>query len=166
MLELFVLCQNTQYQVYNIMKFNTQFEHTEFIGEVNSGELVTEPGQAFTTREIYERYLATGRVVGGIQPQPTDEDELGKEPSFDDLDETQSPEFTRLDALDRSRDLTNVRSQREAIVQLSLQYQQGKISYDEFVDAANRQNSDMAAPYIQHFGKLLREAPKPESTPE
>lgn len=149
------------------MKFNTQFEHSEFVGEVNSGELVTEPGQAFTTREIYERYLATGRVIGGIQPLPTDEDELGKEPGFNDLDETQSPEFSKLDAIDRSRDLSNLRSQREAIGNLASLYQQGRISYDEFVDAANRQNTELAAPFIQHFGKMLAQAkPEPKSTSE
>lgn len=148
------------------MKFNTQFKHSEFVGEVNSGELVTEPGQAFTTREIYERYLATGRVIGGIQPQSTDEDELGREPGFDDIDESQSAEFSKLDAIDRGRDLSNLRSQREAIGNLASLYQQGRISYDEFVDAANRQNTELAAPFIQHFGKMLSQSMPAQSKPE
>ena len=149
------------------MKFNTQFEHPDFKGEFNSGELVTEPGQALTTREIYERYLATGRVIGGFIPQFSDEEELGKEPGFDDYDETQSADFSKFDAIDRGRDLSNLRSQREAIGNLISLYQQGLISYDEFVDKANRQNSDLAAPHIKYFGQLLAKAkPEPKSTSE
>lgn len=46
------------------MKIASFFDHFIDNGEVNSGEVITEPGQSFTTREIYERFLVTGRVEG------------------------------------------------------------------------------------------------------
>lgn len=46
------------------MKIDSFFSHSIDKGEVNSGEVITEPGQSFSTREIYERFLVTGRVEG------------------------------------------------------------------------------------------------------
>lgn len=138
------------------MKFRTQYDHEIDPGEKNSHELVTEPGQSFTTREIYERFIRTGRVEGMGRPVVFDEDELGRQPDFDDYDVTQRPDFDLSDASNHTADLTQVRSQREEINRLSSLYANGKISYDEFCSKASRQNADLAAPLIEHYGLQLR----------
>lgn len=81
------------------MIFRTPYTYKSLPGEVNSGEMVTEPGQAFTTREIYERFLVTGRVEGSARPVQYDSDEVHNR----DLD------FQ--DNIDRPLDLTDIDEQ-------------------------------------------------------
>lgn len=66
------------------MKFRTQYGHYHDPGENLSDEIVTEPGQAFTTREIYERFIVTGRVMG-VARQVSFDSDTKEDLSFDDL---------------------------------------------------------------------------------
>lgn len=126
-----------------------------FPGELNSGEKVTEPGQALTTREIYERFLHTGRVFGGVRTGEFDSDEIGKEPGFDDLALHQRQALDITDVQEVSRDLIDVRKKRHDIQELAIKYSTGKISYDEFCTAAGNVDYDMSKPYITKFGEAL-----------
>ena len=81
------------------MKFVTPYTYKSIPGEVNSGELVTEPGQAFTTREIYERFLVTGRVQGSARLVTYDSDEV------------QNRDLDFQDNIDRPLDLTDIDEQ-------------------------------------------------------
>ena len=45
------------------IEFKTLWNSSPDRGEENTHEIVVEPGQAFTTREIYTRFLTTGRVM-------------------------------------------------------------------------------------------------------
>lgn len=87
------------------MKFNTPFLRNLLPGEINSEEQVTEPGQAFTTREIYERYLVTGRVEGIARRSSYDSDELGRDPNPDDL-------------IERPLDLTDIDKKMEELYKM------------------------------------------------
>lgn len=139
------------------MKFRTQFEKREYKGESYDGILmVTQPGQSFTTREIYERFLVTGRVAGTVRQSVYDSDELNREPDFDDYDETQRPDFDLSDVTSHRDGLTNSELQRKEINRLAANYAVGKISFDEFVYQANRQNPEFARPLIDYYGSQLK----------
>lgn len=138
--------------------FKTQFNAIPDKGECNSGELVTEPGQSFTTREIYARFIQTGRVISSARAVQYDSEELGRSPDFEDYDDTQRPDFDITDAEKHQAYLTNQETQRKAIQSLSVKYASGQISYDEFCRLASEQNHEMAAPLIQRFGEALAKA--------
>lgn len=129
-------------------------------GEINSGEMVTQPGQSFTTREIYTRFLQTGRVLGEMRNVSYDSDN-NDNVDFDSYDRTQEPDFDLVDATEVKNMLTNSAEQRKEINRLSALYGTGKISYDEFCTLANQQNPDMAAPMIKRYGELLRQSQPP-----
>lgn len=141
----------------DILRFSTMYDHRFFEDEVNSGELVTEPGQSFSTREIYTRFLQTGRVLGEARPVIYDSDELGRNPTLDDYDVTQSPDFDLSDVSEHSSALTNLNAQRKEINRLSDLYKTGKISFDDFVNNSLRQNEEIARPLIDYYGKKLAE---------
>lgn len=131
-----------------------------FPGEKNSGEIVTEPGQALTTREIYERFLHTGRVFGGVRIGEFDSDEIGKEPSFDDLALHQQQALDITDVHEASCGLVDVRKKRSDIQRLAIDYSSGKISYDDFCSRSSQIDYDMSRPYITRFGEALARATK------
>lgn len=147
-------------------KFRTQYDLIPDEGEVNSGELVTQPGQSFTTREIYERFLVTGRVESCSRPVVFDSDELGRDPGFDDYDDTQDGAFDLSDATERKDMLSNTSAQRKEINRLSSLYAVGKITFDEFVHLANKQNPDFAAPLIEHFAMQMRQQQQQQNKDE
>lgn len=129
-----------------------------FPGEKNSGEIVTEPGQALTTREIYERFLHTGRVFGGVRTGEFDSDEIGKEPNFDDLALHQQQALDITDIHAASTGLVDVRKKRSDIQRLAVDYSSGKISFDDFCSRAGQIDYDMSRPYITRFGEALARA--------
>lgn len=137
-------------------KFRTQYDIIPDDGEVNSGEMVTQPGQSFSTREIYERFLVTGRVEGCARPVVYDSDELARDPGYDDYDVTQDGSFDLSDVTEHNGMLSNVAAQRKEINRLSSLYAVGKISFDEFCHLSNKQNPDLAAPLIEHFAMQMR----------
>lgn len=140
-----------------MLKFRTQYDLTPDDGEINSGEMITQPGQSFTTREIYERFLVTGRVEGCARPVVYDSDELGSDPGFDDYDVTQDGSLDLSDVTEHNNLLSNSAAQRKEINRLSSLYAVGKISFDEFCHLANKQNPDFAEPLIEHFAMQMRQ---------
>lgn len=136
------------------LNFKTLWNSSPDRGEENSHELITEPGQAFTTREIYTRFLTTGRVMSEARVV-YDSDELGREPDFDDYDSTQRGDFDLSDVTVHNMELSISQRQKESINSLSASYALGKISFDDFCYQANRINAEYARPFIDKFGKAL-----------
>ena len=135
--------------------FKTMYNTSPDRGEELSNEIVTEEGQAFSTREIYVRFLRTGRVEGMARNVVYDSDELGREPKFEDYDVTQDGSFDLSDASSHNLELAISSKQKESINNLSALYATGKISFDEFCSNANKINADYARPFIDKFGKAL-----------
>lgn len=128
-----------------------------FPGERNSGELVTEPGQSLSTREIYERFLNTGRVFGGVRTGEFDSDELGgKEPDFDDIAVHQQQAIDLSDIYDANSTLIDRQKKCKDIQRLANQYNSGKFSYDEFCSRARKIDDNLSKPFIEWFGKALQ----------
>lgn len=164
MFVLLGLCLNMLFRLFKFFVMFLTFRTFATInpdkGEVNSGEQVTQPGQSFTTREIYTRFLQTGRVLGEMRNVSYDSDS-NENVDFDSYDSTQEPDFDLTDVTDAKAVLTNTSAQRSEINRLSVLYSTGKISYDEFCHLANQQNPDMAAPMIKRYGELLRQSQPP-----
>lgn len=99
------------------MKFRTQYGHYQDPGENLSDEIVTEPGQAFTTREIYERFIVTGRVMGVARQVSFDSDSKD-DVTFDDLI-PRPLDLTDIDA--EIENLTRMRQQREQAYKQALE---------------------------------------------
>lgn len=143
------------------MKFNTPFEHEKFTGEINSGELVTEPGQSFTTREIYTRYLVTGRVEGMGRRVSYDSDELKNEPGFDDNVTPKDAAVDPLTAYSEARDnLEREESKRKDIQNHIARYQSGQISFDELCEYLRMKAPNNAPGLIKYFGQQLGKTDK------
>ena len=134
--------------------FKTQWNSVPEDGEKLSYELVTEPGQSFTTREIYERFLTTGRVMSEARVV-YDEDELGREPDFSDFDVTQDGSFDLSDVTEKRSNIEISNEKRSTINSLSAAYATGKISFDEFCQRAYSIDRDYAQPFVEKFGKAL-----------
>lgn len=97
------------------MKFYTPFDRKKFPGEINSGELITEPGQAFSTREIYERFIRTGRVEGVAKSVLYDTDNV-EDSDLDNLTQIDRPlDLTDID--DKMNELYRLRTERIAQAQ-------------------------------------------------
>lgn len=148
----------------DLILFSTMYRHRKFDDELNSGELVTEAGQSFTTREIYTRFLQTGRVLGEARPVVYDEEELGREPQINDYDVTQSPDYDLSDVSEQSSAISNLSNQRMEINRLSALFKNGKITFDDFVILSSRQNKDLASPLIEHYKKELAKKASSQGT--
>lgn len=136
------------------LNFKTLWNSSPDRGEDNSHELITEPGQAFTTREIYTRFLTTGRVMSEARVV-FDSDELGREPDFNDFDPTQKGDFDLADVSNHNMELAIAQRQKESINALSASYALGKISFDDFCYQSRLINADYAKPFIDKFGSAL-----------
>lgn len=105
------------------MKFRTPFTVSPDRGEINSGEIIVQPGQSFTTREIYERFITTGRVLGASRPVEYDTDK--GEVDFDDY-------------IDRPIDLTDIGDQLE---KLNVMFQQRKQAVEKELERKSETSS-------------------------
>lgn len=108
--------------------FRSPFNVSPDIGETNSHELVTEPGQAFTTREIYERYIVTGRVLG-VAREVTFDSDSKEDLTFDDL-------------LPRPQDLTDIDDQ---IFNLNQMKKEREDAYKRSIEEKRKRDHEAAS---------------------
>lgn len=73
-------------------RFNTHWNFTPKFAEVNSGEIVTVPDHALTVHEILAKY-AEGTLPSLMKLGSGEEN-----PDFEDVDETQVPNYDLVDA--------------------------------------------------------------------
>lgn len=98
---------NMTTKVYSKVINYLEYNHKEHLGEINTTESETIPGQAYTVKEVLLRFN-NGTLPNIVQPVYHDDTD-----DFDDIDPTLDPAFDIVDAENILKQINNNKKERD-----------------------------------------------------